>query len=238
CGTVRKQARGTGYSNLLNHVRKEHPDYATTMAASARSGALTSFVDSKSQTVYNWLDLRVECNLPFSFPENATVRKSICTETFLKYMRLVCGEVEKDVAEALPAKFDIVFDGCTFKSEQYVGVFAVFPHDNRAETVLLAMAPIVDDEVKDHTAESHVAFLSTVLGFFNRTTNDIIYVVGDNCSTNGKVSTLLGVPLVGCASHRLNLAVTAFMGKHEKELEKLQMLMRKLRTLNAAAWLR
>lgn len=52
CGTVRKQTRGTGYSNLPNHVRKEHPDYGT-MAASARPGALTSFVDSKSQTVYN-----------------------------------------------------------------------------------------------------------------------------------------------------------------------------------------
>ncbi|KAE8973201.1 hypothetical protein PR001_g26384 [Phytophthora rubi] len=185
----------------------------------------------------------VECNLPFSFPENATVRKHvsippICTETFLKYVRLVCREVEKDVAQALPAKFGVVFDDCTFKSEQFVGVFAVFEHDNRAETVLLAMAPLVDDEVEDRTAESHVAFLSTILGFFNRTTNDIIFVVGDNCSTNGKVSKLLGVPLVGCASHRLNLAVTVFMGKHEHELEKVQLLMRKLRTLNAAAKLR
>ncbi|KAE9023080.1 hypothetical protein PF010_g10335 [Phytophthora fragariae] len=52
------------------------------------------------------------------------------------------------------------------------------------------------------------------------------------------MSKLLGVPVVGCASHCLNLAVTAFMGKHEHELDKVQLLMRKLRTWNAAAKLR
>ncbi|KAE9035456.1 hypothetical protein PR002_g7574 [Phytophthora rubi] len=66
CGTLRKQSGDTGYSNLLSHVRKEHPDFAVTMAASYRSGALTAFVDSKSQNVYDCLDLMVECNLPFS----------------------------------------------------------------------------------------------------------------------------------------------------------------------------
>ncbi|KAE8961501.1 hypothetical protein PR003_g30968 [Phytophthora rubi] len=59
CGTLRKQTGGTGYSNLLSHVRKEHRDFAVTMAASNRSGALTAFVDSKSQKVYDWLDLIV-----------------------------------------------------------------------------------------------------------------------------------------------------------------------------------
>ncbi|RAW23140.1 hypothetical protein PC110_g20424 [Phytophthora cactorum] len=46
------------------------------------------------------------------------------------------------------------------------------------------------------------------------------------------------VPLVGCASHRLNLAVRDFLGPHEAALDQVQLLVRKLRTLNQAAKLR
>ncbi|KAF1772034.1 hypothetical protein PC129_g24646 [Phytophthora cactorum] len=48
----------------------------------------------------------------------------------------------------------------------------------------------------------------------------------------------MGVPLVGCASRRLNLAVSAHLAPHEDELEKLQTLMRKLRTIKQVVTLR
>ncbi|ETN16032.1 hypothetical protein PPTG_06264 [Phytophthora nicotianae INRA-310] len=38
-----------------------------------------------------------------------------------------------------------------------------------------------------------------------------MFVVGDNCAVNKRLAHLMGVPLVGCASHRLNLAVRRFL---------------------------
>ncbi|ETN23448.1 hypothetical protein PPTG_20641 [Phytophthora nicotianae INRA-310] len=48
----------------------------------------------------------------------------------------------------------------------------------------------------------------------------------------------LTVLLIGCASHRLNLAVRDFLRPHEAALSEVRQLMRKVRTLNQAAKLR
>ncbi|POM67895.1 Hypothetical protein PHPALM_16014 [Phytophthora palmivora] len=151
CLVVRKQEHKAGYSNLMSHIRQRHPDYAAVMAASGTaSGTLAAFVDKKSLTIYSWMDFVVDCGLPFAFPEHATARKytslaPICTETLLKYMRMTTEAVEEAVISFLPPKFGIIFDGSTYQSEHYMCLFATFGHDNHTETILLAMAPIIDD---------------------------------------------------------------------------------------------
>eukprot|EP00644_Phytophthora_capsici_P016011 jgi/Phyca11/115609/e_gw1.28.288.1 len=131
-----------------------------------------------------------------------------------------------------------MFDGWSFQSEHYLAVFAVFEHDGKADKVLLAFAPLVDDEATDHSSASYVKFLKGVLPFFNRDITSVVYLVGDNCAVNTRLSDLLSIPLVGCASHRLNLAVQDFMAKYDSLLSKIQEMMRKLRTLNHSATLR
>ncbi|ETK87038.1 hypothetical protein L915_08437 [Phytophthora nicotianae] len=84
--------------------------------------------------------------------------KTICSETLLKYAVLLTKEVEMDIAVILPASFGVMLDGWSFQSEHFVAVFAVFEYDQRSEMVLLALAPIVDEEVEDQSAESHVSF--------------------------------------------------------------------------------
>ncbi|EGZ05762.1 hypothetical protein PHYSODRAFT_533107 [Phytophthora sojae] len=216
-GTVHKQDVKTGYSNLFSHVLKQHPDYVTTLANSGfNSGTMVVFIDQKSQTAYCWLDFVTERNLPFSFCEHPTVdkyttMKRICTETLLKYAVLVTKEVEIGISAFIPLKFGIILDGWSFHSEHYVAVFAVFEHDQRSEKVLLALAPIADDGVEDQTAESYGAFLTGILPFFKRDISSIIYLVADNCSVNTRLAGLLQVPFIGCASHRLNLAVNVYL---------------------------
>ncbi|KAE9162259.1 hypothetical protein PF002_g31398 [Phytophthora fragariae] len=51
------------------------------------------------------------------------------------------------------------------------------------------------------------------------------FFVGDNCSVNRQLATLTGVPLIGCASHRLNLAVKADMASHKDDLAAVHALM-------------
>ena len=67
----------------------------------------------------------------------------------------------------------------------------------------------------DFTAESHKNFLEYVLGVFDKTLDNVICLIGDNCSTNKLCADLCSLPLVGCASHRFNLEVQAFLENFE-----------------------
>ncbi|ETI30477.1 hypothetical protein F443_22400 [Phytophthora nicotianae P1569] len=151
CNVVRKQAPKTGYSNIFDHVLKRQPDFVGTMMASSTNTATLSFVDQKSQTVFSWMEWITSCNLPFSWCEDPTVSKytnldRISTDTLLKYAGLVVRDLDIDIGLAIPSKFVIMFDGWTFQSEQYLAGFAVFEHDGQADKVVLAFAPLIDDE--------------------------------------------------------------------------------------------
>ena len=106
------------------------------ISSGTKTASLVSFVDQKSETVYGWLDTIM------SFCESSAASKyvklkSICTETLTKYM-----EGENSISAALPAKFGIVIDGCSFNSEYSLAVFAAFGHAGHSETILIAMAPV------------------------------------------------------------------------------------------------
>ncbi|KAE9313086.1 hypothetical protein PF001_g8908 [Phytophthora fragariae] len=226
---MRKQwSLQTGYSNLFDPVIKRHPDFVATVLASVTNNAtLVGFIDHKSQTVFCWIDWTTTCNLPFSWCEDGTVTKyttlaRISTEALLKYATLVVREIEIFIGLVIPVKIGIMLDGCTFKSEHVLAVFAVFEPDRRVDKVLLAFAPLIYDDATDHTAASPVKFLKGILPYFNRDVTDIIYLVGDNCTVNRKGADLLEVPLVVYASHGLNLTAQLFMADHASQLDKLQ----------------
>ncbi|POM64907.1 Hypothetical protein PHPALM_19499, partial [Phytophthora palmivora] len=73
---------------------------------------------------------------------------------------------------------------------------------------------------------------------FGKQITDCLFLVGDNCAVNRLLATRMGVPLVGCASHRLNRAVQADLQQHEEDLATVQALMVRLRTLKQSAKLR
>ncbi|EGZ27930.1 hypothetical protein PHYSODRAFT_474251 [Phytophthora sojae] len=73
---------------------------------------------------------------------------------------------------------------------------------------------------------------------YGKTIENCLFLVGDNCSTNRRLATLLGVPLVGCASHRLNLAAQNLLEDFKDELDQVKKLMIKLKGLNQSAKLR
>eukprot|EP00644_Phytophthora_capsici_P002574 jgi/Phyca11/105692/e_gw1.11.241.1 len=73
---------------------------------------------------------------------------------------------------------------------------------------------------------------------YQKNLDGCLFIVGDNCAVNKRLATLLGVPLVGCASHRLNLALQSMLGDHASDLAQVKELMLKLKTLNLSAQLR
>ncbi|ETM47503.1 hypothetical protein L914_07800, partial [Phytophthora nicotianae] len=78
CGTVRKQTRRNGFTNLLQHVRREHPDFETRMreASTTETGSLLSYVRQSSQNLYGWLTWVIMSNLSLAFCENRATRRT------------------------------------------------------------------------------------------------------------------------------------------------------------------
>ncbi|KAG2773129.1 hypothetical protein PC129_g24574 [Phytophthora cactorum] len=57
----------------------------------------------------------------------------------------------------------------------------------------------------------------------------IMFIVADNCATNQAIATRLGAPLIGCASHRFNLAVCRYLEDYKPLIDQVQTLCIQLR---------
>ena len=80
--------------------------------------------------------------------------------------------------------------------------------------------------------------MSFILDVYGESWDNVICLVGDNAAVNKSISTKVGVPLVGCKSHRYNLLVRSVIAGDIKIVSKVNRLMSKLRTLLLSAKLR
>ncbi|RLO12335.1 hypothetical protein DYB28_000238 [Aphanomyces astaci] len=81
-------------------------------------------------------------------------------------------------------------------------------------------------------------FESFVLELYGKSWKNVVALIGDNCSTNVAFARLAGLPLVVCDSHRFNLVVSDLLSNHDVVIQKVNILMRKLRNILPAARLR
>ncbi len=132
----------------------------------------------------------------------------------------------------------LVFDGWSSNSTHYLGVFASFPSNNtcRYETRLLALFPPGDEFYLD--ADEHYCFLTNILGFYRKTWDNVLCLIGDNVNTNKSSSNKTGVPIFDCGRHRFNLVVRDVLQEEEKLICKINPIMLKLRGLLLSAKLR
>ncbi|OWZ09224.1 hypothetical protein PHMEG_00018107 [Phytophthora megakarya] len=212
-------------------------------ASAAATGTLVPWVSQKATNRFSWMRWIVMCNLPFSFCESEETRRftnlpPICVETLYGDMESVVKAVEKTIGEEMPKCFGLILDGWTHGTEHFLAVYACYESPDGPRFPLLSMAPIIDEPDDALNADGHAAAIARFLPFFGRSLENVLFLVGDNCAVNKRLANLMGVPLVGCASHRLNLAVREHLAPHEDALAEVQALMRKLRTLKQAAKLR
>jgi hypothetical protein len=73
---------------------------------------------------------------------------------------------------------------------------------------------------------------------YGKSMDNVIFFVTNNCNTNKSIARITSKLLIGCASHRLNLAAKAFYQEFESILENINSIMKKLNTLKRAARLR
>lgn len=210
-------------------------------ATSTETGSILNYVRRSSLNRFSWMEWILKSNLPLSFCENEAAKRysnldSICVETLVSGMSSVTRAVERGIAEEIPDLFGLIFDGWSHASDHYIAVYARYEVDGVVKTPLLCMAPLLNEEEEDLSARGHMEFLATMLPRdYGKQLGQCCFLVGDNCSVNRRLATLMGVPLIGCASHRLNRAVQADMQDYEDELDAVQKLMIKLRNLKQSA---
>ncbi|OWZ00299.1 hypothetical protein PHMEG_00028540 [Phytophthora megakarya] len=99
---------------------------------------------------------------------------------------------------------------------------------------MLAFSPVEDEE--DLSGQSQFDLIADILSRYDKPWSTVKFMVGDNCSVSQYVDRKEGaIPLIGCASHRFNLAVKDLLKTEEALIAKGQALMTKLRTLTAPA---
>lgn len=189
------------------------------------------------------MDIVISSNMPFSACENATLRKyvrqsPICSKTLLAYMKRVTNIVEDRIRLELPEKFAIVVDGWTCAETHFLAIFATFSSSDPLgySVILLAFTPLAE-ETSLNTSE-HEYMIRWVLELFGKSFDNVVTIIGDNISTNHALADLAECHFIGCASHRLNLAVQDFLQPYQGVLSRVRDLTRKLRNLKSAAELR
>eukprot|EP00602_Paraphysomonas_sp_CaronLab_P013627 CAMPEP_0185042242 /NCGR_PEP_ID=MMETSP1103-20130426/42236_1 /TAXON_ID=36769 /ORGANISM="Paraphysomonas bandaiensis, Strain Caron Lab Isolate" /LENGTH=429 /DNA_ID=CAMNT_0027582275 /DNA_START=560 /DNA_END=1849 /DNA_ORIENTATION=- len=160
-------------------------------------------------------------------------------------------KVETYLKSDLPKTFGLIVDGYSCDHEHYFAIFASWT-DGTEKVQRRLLCCCVQDELDDEdeanidlTAESLGDYILDELTSVGHNFDSIEFISGDNTATNPKLARLIGlkigkvVPLVGCASYRLNLAVMTFIDTHYQGLiNKISTLSKALRTLKNSSKLR
>ncbi|KAG2773902.1 hypothetical protein PC116_g3443 [Phytophthora cactorum] len=156
----------------------------------------------------------------------------------MSLMEALLKAVEKTIDEEVPDSFGLIIDGWIYGAEHYLVVYGCYETTDGPRYPVLSLSPVMDEPDDHLNAHGHMTAISRFLQFFGKLIDGCRDLVGDNCSVNKRLANLLRVPLIGCASHRLNLTVREYLDPYDSSLEAVQRQMRKLRTVKQAAQLR
>lgn len=200
--------------------------------------------------------------------------------TLKKYMRLLKNGILKAIRKSVPATFGLIIDGWTSGKYHYFAIYITW-YDQKMKAVVEHLIFFdVGDDVDDETefveglAEEDMYLGISAADWFDiicDVLNEVIhggeivitlenfktfveFMTMDNCSANKKLSRDTGVPMIGCASHRLHLDVIELLGTEEKRnragavtqpatgqmvlVKKIDLLMGELSTLKNSSLLR
>ena len=256
CG--KDKLKSGGWTNLLNHARScvgpsFESDFERLHHLSGKNSAITSFVIRVNETereMYKWIEWVIMKNQPLSIVDDPLTREGmryrpVTSKLLRQNILLLCKEMQASIKRKLPDKFALIFDGWTEGTIHYIGVSASYVTMVDSKEVvahsLLSMRPLLTGDIQGMTATDHLHHLSKTLQTYGKSDANIVCLIGDNCSVNKCTSRLLKVPLIGCGSHKFNLAVRKWISNQpqlEDIISKVASVMRKASTLKVSAQLR
>ncbi|KAG6942140.1 hypothetical protein JG688_00018298 [Phytophthora aleatoria] len=186
--------------------------------------------------VFKWMEWIIVRNQALSEVDDPLTRslaavQPVSSKTLVRYMRHVAATVGARIAVDMGEEFGVMFDGWTSGTLHFVAVYGLFAKDGTLHQVLLALSPAEHGQ----SADAHIELIDAILDVYEKNSAMILFIVADNCATNQAIATRLGVPLVGCASHRFNLVVCRFLEAYQPLIDQVQTLCVQLRNPNNAA---
>jgi hypothetical protein len=261
CG--KSKTKNGGWTNLITHLRSCIGEDFGCIFDNARkesntnnkNGGIGTYVLRLSTTekeMHQWIELIVMKNLPVGFIDCPFIRnmsklKPVSAKSVRQHVIALSNVMKENIKSELPSKFVVVFDGWTEGTEHFIAVsasYTVIDLGTKKEEpvqVMLSMQPLLANGIEGMTAADHLQHISTVLESYGKRCADIICLSGDNCSVNQCMARTLQVPLLGCGSHKLNLAVRLWIDEQpglSEILSKVANVMKKASTLKVASKLR
>ena len=179
---------------------------------------------------------------PFAFADREYTQKytkleKLSRHTLEKYMPLLSVKEEQEVSNVLPEKFALMVDGWTCGSEHYIGVLAAYPSfQSDFNVVLLAFSTLFDETSQG--SREQCDFNNYTLEQYGKSLKNVVALIADNCETKKTLSELCEVPLIGCYSQRLALAVRDYLKPNDHLICKINTMMGKHKYQKLAGQLR
>jgi hypothetical protein len=233
-----------GYANLMAHLngklhKDEWRDYFNSFKAynptKAEQKLNVTVIKASAQATlrYNVLNHILQTHQPLNIVERPTFKALVnhdefqTAKTVRKYLFKLYNLVIEEIAKRLPNKFGIALDGWSDGSSNHmVSFFACCPTSTGCEIILIGMNVL--DDITGQDAPNHVNTLRNILLRYNKDLTNVNFLVADNTNLNPCIANLLRVPFVGCASHKLNLALKKYLLDYEGLIEKVNKVMKQL----------
>ena len=213
-----------GWTNLPSHLRacmgieyeKAFIEQQKLILSTTTASGYFVRIGDHEKEMFNWIKLIVMINLPISFvncPYTCEIVKLKPISPLTLHCQIISllAEVKEAVGRELPSKFAVVFDGWTEGTQHYIAVVGAYLKVVEGKEVptqtMLSIKPLLADGVQGMRAADHIEHIEKVLESYGKKMDNILCLVGDNCSVNKSMSRILDIPLIGCASHKFNLAV-------------------------------
>ncbi|OWZ14672.1 hypothetical protein PHMEG_00011816 [Phytophthora megakarya] len=242
CYKTPAQQFKTGYTNLRRHFNScigndftEKCKVALKSQQSCLGFAMIDYISERELIIFKWLKWVIMRDMAFTEADNQLTSEltglrasdNICSKSVTTYIHALVPLVEVIIGDTLPTRFAIMFDGLKNGTTHYVAIFA---------EVLLGLLPPLDEQT--NTAEAHRDLVVSVLSVYGKMPNDVVALIGDNGPTNKATANLLGINLLGCSCHKLNLAIGRLIESQPglaKAYDSVATLASKANTLKSAA---
>ena len=163
CPKSRAQDTSAGYTNLVGHLEKYHPEYKKLYQddmVKSKGQPMLKYLkkraSAKAVNIYKWIKWVIDDNLPFDFVESEKTRENtkldpISAKTLKKYMFALQKKVRSKIEKTLKKhkRLGTTTDGWSFGVEHYLGMFATIVEDK--DTLDFLMTCSVHEDIDDET---------------------------------------------------------------------------------------
>lgn len=132
----------------------------------------------------------------------------ILIDTIIKYLLIHTKRVEKKLESIQPKIFTLFIDGWSDEIIHYVGVFPPLSRSEAARFSYRLLTFLLLGDEGPQSAREYVEFLTfNTQDVYRERLSNFAHIVADNCSTKKGIENFCIVPMIGCSSYIVILAI-------------------------------